>query len=101
MRANCAAVIACEVRPDEACVDPERGLDPRGWRQRLNRTRVIKSLRHFLPRILLGIDCDAVIERLLARLRSPGAIERTRPDRHAPRRRGVRIADFHWAYKAA
>ena len=101
LRANCAAVIACEVRPEEACVVPDHGLDRLGWRQRLNRSRVIKSLRHFLPRILLGIAIDSVIDRLLERLRAPGAIERTRPDRHAVRRSGVRIADFHWAYKAA
>ena len=71
------------------------------WGQLQNRSRVIKSLRHFLPRILLGITIDSVIDRLLERLRAPGAIERTRPDRHAARRSGVRIADFHPAYKAA
>ena len=51
---------------------------------------MIESLRHSLPRILLGIAPDWVIERLLERLRWPGAIERTRPDRHAGRRTGVR-----------
>ena len=98
---NRATTILTCSGPEEACVDPDHGLDRRGWRQRLNRTQVIKSLRHFLPRILLGIALESVIDRLLERLRAPGAIERTRPDRHAARRSGVRIADFHPAYKAA
>jgi hypothetical protein len=47
------------------------------------------------------MDLSKVLERLIERLRAPHAIERTRPDRTAPRRKGVRIAGFHPAYKAA
>lgn len=100
-RANCAAVLAWAARPQDAALDPEAGLDDRGWRQRLNRTLTLKSLRHYLPRLLLAMDLSTLIERLLERLRSPSAIERTRPNRSEPRRKGVRIADHHCAYKAA
>jgi len=69
--------------------------------QKVYRTLVLKSLRHHLPRLLLALDVAAVLERLVERLRSPSAVERTRPNRSAPRRKGVRIADFHPTYKAA
>ena len=100
LRANSAAVLAYEARPANA-LDADAGLDDAGWRQRLNRTLTLKSLRHYLPRLLLDLGVVEVLDKLLARLRSPGAIERTRPDRSAPRPKGVRIADFHVAYKAA
>lgn len=101
LRTNCAAVLALEARPDDAVVSAEIELDARGWRQRLNRTFALKSLRHYLPRLLLAIDLVPVLDLLVERLRSPNAIERTRPLRTAPRHKGVRIADFHFAYKAA
>jgi hypothetical protein len=99
-RANCAAVLALAVRPEEACIhDP--APDTKGWRHKLNQTLTIKSLRHFLPRLLLNLNLNEVLSRLIERLRSPSAIERTRPERTAPRKKGVRIARFHPAYKAA
>lgn len=101
LRANCAAVLALAARPDDAVISADTPLDAHGWRQRLNRTLALKSLRHYLPRLLLAIDLVRVLELLVERLRSPTAIERTRPLRNAPRRKGVRIADFHFAYKAA
>ncbi|MEN9491731.1 MAG: hypothetical protein RJA63_2180, partial [Pseudomonadota bacterium] len=77
----------------------------KGWRRALNCTLVIKSLRHALPQLLLNIDVEELIARLLARLRKPGAKELTRADRQAPRPRHdrvrVRIAGFHFAYKSA
>jgi hypothetical protein len=60
----------------------------------------LKCLRHYLPRLLLALDLAAVVDRLVEHLRSPTAVERTRPDCNVPRRKGVRIADFHCAYKA-
>ncbi|NMG14725.1 Transposase, IS4-like [Aromatoleum bremense] len=101
LRANCAAVLALAARPEDAAVSANTGLDAKGWRVRLNRTLALKSLRHYLPRLLLALDLAAVLDRLVERLRSPTAVERTRPDRSAPRRKGVRIADFHYAYKTA
>lgn len=94
-------VLALEARPDDATVSANTPLSESGWRQRLNRTFALKSLRHYLPRLLLAIDLAPVLDRLLERLRSPSAIERTRPLRSAPRHKGVRIADFHVAYKVA
>jgi hypothetical protein len=61
----------------------------------------LKSLRHFLPRLLLDMNPKEILHALLARLRAPTAAERTRPNRVAPRPKGVRIAGFHPAYKAA
>lgn len=72
-----------------------------GWRVRINRTLASKTLHHKLPRLLLGIDLTGGLQLLLERLRSPGAVERTRSGRTAPRNAGVRIADFHFAYKGA
>jgi hypothetical protein len=100
VRANCAAVLALAARPEDAGLQPP-ALDAKGWRVKLNRTLTLNSLRHFLPRLLLAMDLDTVLDRLLHRLRAPTAVERTRPDRSAPRNMGVRIAEFHTAYKAA
>lgn len=100
VRANCAAVLALAVRPDEARLDAPP-LDAKGWRAKLNRTLTLKSLRHYLPRLLLALDLGKVLERLIERLRAPHAIERTRPDRTAPRKSGVRIAGFHPVLAAA
>ncbi|GHU11561.1 hypothetical protein FACS1894185_4990 [Betaproteobacteria bacterium] len=99
-RANCAAALALAVRPEEACIHtPE--ADKKGWRHRLNRTLVMKSLRHYLPRLLLDLNLSEILHRLIERLRAPSAIERTRPGRTAPRKKGVRIAGYHPAYKEA
>ncbi|MBS0318874.1 MAG: IS4 family transposase, partial [Proteobacteria bacterium] len=100
VRANCAAVLALAARPEEAYLEAP-ALDAKGWRRKLNRTLTLKSLRHYLPRLLLALDLSKVLDRLIERLRAPHAIERTRPDRSAPRKNGVRIAGFHPAYKAA
>ena len=102
VRANCAAALALEADPAHACLyPPTPGTN--GWRRALNCTLVIKSLRHALPQLLLNIDVEDLIARLLARLRKPGAKELTRADRQAPRPRHdrVRIAGFHFAYKSA
>lgn len=101
LRANCAAVLALAARPEDACVSLDTVLNATGWRVRLNRTFALKSLRHYLPRILLALDLTHILARLIERLRSPSAVERTRPHRSSPRRKGVRIAGFHCAYKAA
>lgn len=101
LRANCAAVLALAARPEDAAVSADAGLNAAGWRVRLNRTLALKCLRHYLPRLLLALDLAAVVDRLVKRLRSTTAVERTRPDRNAPRCKGVRIADFHFAYNAA
>jgi hypothetical protein len=61
----------------------------------------MKRLRHFLPRLLLNLNLNNVLDCLIERLRAPFAIERTRPERTHPREKGVRIAGFHMAYKAA
>jgi len=102
VRANCAAALALEVDPAHACLSPPEP-DSKGWRRAINCTLVIKSLRHVLPRLLLNIDFEALIARLIARLRKPGAKELTRPNRQAPRPRHdrVRLAGFHFAYKSA
>jgi len=102
VRANCAAALALEADPNHACLYPPVP-DGDGWRRALNCTLVIKSLRHALPRLLLNIDFEDLIARLLARLRKPGAKELTRAERQAPRQRHdkVRIAGFHTAYKNA
>ena len=100
VRHNCAAVMAMAVRPEEHGLEPP-APDAKGWRSRINRTLVLKSLRHFLPRVLLALDPHSLLLHLIERLRAPSAIERTRPDRRAPRNKGVRIAGFHFAYKAA
>ncbi|MEZ5627386.1 MAG: hypothetical protein R3E34_07660 [Rhodocyclaceae bacterium] len=99
VRHNCAAVIAMAVRPERNSLEPP--ADAKGWRNRINRTLVLKSLRHFLPRVLLALDTHSLLLHLIERLRAPSAIERTRPDRRAPRNKGVRIAGFHFAYKVA
>jgi hypothetical protein len=100
VRANCAAVLALAVRPEEANVHAPP-VDAKGWRLKLNRTLTLKSLHHFLPRLLLGLDLTKTLDRLIERLRAPNSVERTRPDRIASRKKGVRIAGFHPAYKAA
>lgn len=102
VRANCAAALALEADPNHAGLHPN-APDSKGWRRSLNCTRVIKSLRHALPRLLLNIDVEGLIAQLLARLRKPGAKELTRADRQAPRPRHdrVRLAGFHFAYKSA
>ena len=102
VRANCAAALALDADPQHACLYPSEP-DSKGWRRALNCTRVIKCLRHALPRLLLNIDLEALIAQLLARLRKPGAQELTRANRQAPRPRHdrVRLAGFHYAYKSA
>lgn len=102
VRANCAAILALEADPDHAGLYPQEA-DANGWRRALNCTLAIKSLRHTLPQLLLSIDIDTLVGRLLVRLRRPGAKELTRADRQAPRPRHdrVRLAGFHSAYKAA
>ena len=100
VRANCAAVIALAARPEEARLG-HPPTNAKGWRLKLNRTLTLKSLKHFLSRLLLGIDWNEALEHLIARLRGPNATERTRPDRHAPRKAGVKLAGFHPGYKAA
>lgn len=100
VRANCAAVLALAVRPEEATLHTP-APNAKGWRVQLNRTLLIKSLRHKLVRLLLAIDFDAVLDRLIQRRRSPSELERTRPDRTAARKKGVRIAGFNPTYKAA
>ena len=100
VRANCAAVLALAVRPEEATLHTP-APNAKGWRVQLNRTLLIKSLRHKLVRLLLAIDFDAVLDRLIRRRRSPSELERTRPDRTAARKKRVRLAGFSPAYKAA
>jgi len=100
VRHNCAAVMAMAARPEENGLEPP-APDAKGWRNRINRTLVLKSLRHFLPRLLLALDPHSLLQHLIERLRAPSANERTRPDRRAQRTKGVRIAGFHFAYKAA
>lgn len=99
MRANCADVLALAARMQDArltLTEPKTT----GWRECLNRTITVKSLRHHLVRLLLNLDFDGVFARLLKRLRSPNAIERTRPERSAPRTKKARLVGFP-AYKAA
>ena len=102
VHANCAAALALEADPGHACLYPPTP-DGKGWRRALNCTLVLKSLRHALPRLLLNIDVQDLIARLLARLRKPGAKEITRANRQAPRPQHdrVRFAGFHFAYKSA
>lgn len=100
VRANCAAVLALAARPQDATLGAPMP-NPAGWRVQLNRTLVVKSLRHHLARLLLNFKFDDVFARLLERLRAPAALERTRPERSAPRKKKVRLAEFHMAYKAA
>ena len=102
VHANCAAALALEADPSHACLLPPIP-NGKGWRRALNCTLVIKCLRHALPQLVLNIDTEALIARLLARLRRPGAKELTRADRQAPRPRHdrVRLAGFHFAYKNA
>ncbi len=102
VRMNCAAALALEADPGHACLyPPEPGS--KGWRRSLNCTLVIKTLRHALPRLLLRIDPDGLLDKLLARLRRPGSQELTRANRQTPRPRHdrVRLAGFHFAYKNA
>ena len=100
VRANCAAAFALAVCPQEACLSlPEPNST--GWRVQINRTLILKSLRHHLASLLLMLDFDAVFSRLLNRLRSPSAFEYTRPDRQSTRVKKVRLAGFHSSYKAA
>lgn len=102
VRANCAAALALEADPAHACLYPPTP-GAKGWRRTLNCTLVIKSLRHALPQLLLNIDVEDLVARLLARLRKPGAKELTRAGRQAPRPRHdrVRLAGFHFAYKSS
>jgi len=96
VRANCSAILCLDTQDaapaSKSCV---------AWRTRLNRTLAVKTLRHYLPRLLLGLDVADCLRRLQERLRSPGAFERTRPERRAIRLDKVRLAGFHPAYKAA
>lgn len=96
VRANCAAILALEAQ--ETAPAPKATT---GWQTLLNRTLAVKSLRHYLPRLLLGLDVADCLRRLQERLRSSGAFERTRPERRALRLDKVRLAGFHLAYKAA
>lgn len=100
-RTNCAATLALDARPD--LVNMGAPVIEKGWQIKLNRTFALKSLRHQLPKLLLALDCTAIVDKLVARLRSPTAVERTRPDRSNPRGKKdkVRLAGFHASYKAA
>jgi len=100
VRINCAAALALAARPEEASLSLPAPNET-GWRVQLNRTLVLKSLRHHLVRLLLLIDFDAILSKLITRLRFPSALERTRPDRTAKRTKKARLAGFHFAYKAA
>jgi len=100
VRANCAAALALAARPEEASLSLPAPNET-GWRVQINRTLVLKSLRHHVVRLLLLIDFDAILSKLITRLRSPSALERTRPDRTAKRTKKARLAGFHFAYKAA
>jgi hypothetical protein len=103
VRINCAAVLALEIKTSSSTGKPEGEESPSslGWRSALNATLVIKALRHYLPRLLLERDNAGVLTKLLVRLRSPGASEKTRANRKEDRPKGVRLAGFHPAYKAA
>lgn len=102
VRANCAAALALEADPAHACLLPPEPNEKK-WRRALNCTLVIKSLRHALPQLLLNIDLEGLIDKLLARLRTSASQELTRANRQAPRPRHdrVRLAGFHFAYKSA
>lgn len=103
VRINCAAVLALEIQESPATGQSEGEKHPSssGWRSALNATLVIKALRHYLPRILLEMDCSDALKKLLVRLRSPGAHEKICPNRKNIRSKGVRLAGFHPAYKTA
>lgn len=100
VRSNCAAVLALVARPEEASLGTPP-VNACGWRVKLNRTLALKSLRHYLPQLLLALNPAATLERLIQRLRASHALERTRPGRSSPRKERVRLAEFHPAYKAA
>lgn len=100
VRSNCAAALALAARPEEASLGTPP-VNARGWRVKLNRTLALKSLRHYLPQLLLALHPAATLARLIQRLRASHALERTRPGRSSPRRERVRLAEFHPAYKAA
>jgi hypothetical protein len=95
IRINSAATLAAEVSSSEN--SPSATPSQR----HLNITLVIKTLRHYLPRLLLGLQRCAMISKLIERLSSPTAFERSSPNWSPRREKGVRIAGFHPAYKAA
>ncbi|HMW57561.1 MAG TPA: transposase [Accumulibacter sp.] len=99
VRSNCAAALALAACPEAASLGTPP-VNARGWRVKLNRTLALKSLRHYLPR-LLALNPAATLERLMQRLRASHALERTRPGRSSPRKERVRLAEFHVVYKAA
>ena len=101
VRVNCAAALTLDLQQEAPCALATTPLKANGWRSKLNATLILKALRHYLPRLLLNIDVAITTQKLIARLRAPGSFEHTRPDRKAPRPKGVRIAGFHPAYKAA
>jgi hypothetical protein len=100
--ANCAAIVALDARPDLIAADTVPEPDAKGWRYRLNRTLVNKSLRHKLPHLLLLDEITSLLDRILMRLRAPDAVERTKPGRSCPRKTDVvKVAGFHGGYAAA
>lgn len=103
IRANCAAIIALEARPDLNRSDADGEQPSTVQRIRLNQTYALKSLRHYLPKLLLGLDAAQVLAMLIKRLRSVMAVERTKSGRQAerPAKDKVRVAGFNTAYKAA
>ena len=94
-RINSAATLAADVS------SPDGNTSATGNPRHLNTTLVLKTLRHYLPRLLLGLQRCAMLTKLIERLSSPTAFERSRPDWSPKRQKGVRIAGFHPAYKAA
>jgi len=72
VRANCAAALALAARPEEASLSLPAPNET-GWRVQLNRTLVLKSLRRHLVRLLLPIDFDAILSKLVTWLRARNA----------------------------
>lgn len=74
LRINSAAVLASDVAPSDHCISPNAQSHP----PRLNATLTLKALRHYLPRLLLGLQRCATLTRLIERLSSPAAFELSR-----------------------
>jgi len=101
VRLNCATALTAELQPEPLSALATPNENPAGWRIKPNATLLLKALRHHLPRLLLDIDRAGTLEKLIHRLKSSTNYEQTRPNRKAPRAEGVRLAEFHTAYKAA
>ena len=96
--ASCAALLAFAASEPAGNLQESIKLSPSGWRIKPNLTYTQSLLKHRLPQLLLAIGSISSCVKQIIELVSSSP-EYTRPNRRYPRDLGVRIFDYHSAYK--